>query len=117
MIGQWLAANAPDRLTHVILANTSSRFPDPSVMETRGRTVLESGMAALEDAVMRRFFSEGPLKARRLLECGAPGMGRDETAAPVAEMGGRRWRHCPPAAWQNLCDGFRGLGRDSGFGP
>ena len=38
MIGQWLAAYAPDRLTHVVLANTSSRFPDPSVMEAGGET-------------------------------------------------------------------------------
>src|SRR5918999_1770688 len=29
MIGQWLAVNAPDRVTHLILANTSSRLTDP----------------------------------------------------------------------------------------
>jgi 3-oxoadipate enol-lactonase/4-carboxymuconolactone decarboxylase len=63
MIGQWLAAHAPDRLTHLVLANTSSRFPDPSVMETRRRIVLESGMPAVQDAVMRRFFSEERLAA------------------------------------------------------
>jgi 3-oxoadipate enol-lactonase/4-carboxymuconolactone decarboxylase len=57
MIGQWLAANAPDRLTHVVLANTSSRFPDPSIMESRRRNVLEHGMAAVADAVMQRFFT------------------------------------------------------------
>jgi 3-oxoadipate enol-lactonase len=57
MIGQLLAARAPERITHLILANTSSRFPDPSVMETRRKTVLEHGMAAIEDAVMQRFFT------------------------------------------------------------
>jgi len=57
MIGQWLAAHAPDRLTHLVLANTSSRFPDPSVMESRRRNVLEHGMAAVADAVMQRFFT------------------------------------------------------------
>jgi 3-oxoadipate enol-lactonase/4-carboxymuconolactone decarboxylase len=56
MIGQWLGAHAPDRLTALVLANTSARFPDPSLMETRRRTALESGMAPLEPAVMGRFF-------------------------------------------------------------
>ncbi len=63
MIGQWLAAHAPDRLTHVVLANTSARFPDPSVMDTRRRTVLEGGMAAVLDAVMQRFFTSERLAA------------------------------------------------------
>jgi len=57
MIGQWLAAHAPERITHLVLANTSARFPDPSVMDTRRRTVLESGMTAIADAVMQRFFT------------------------------------------------------------
>ena len=57
MIAQWLAAFAPDRLTHVVLANTSSRFTDPSLMENRRRTVLEQGMAVLADGVMQRFFT------------------------------------------------------------
>jgi 3-oxoadipate enol-lactonase/4-carboxymuconolactone decarboxylase len=61
MIGQWLAAHVPDRLTHLILANTSPRFPDPSVMEARRREVLERGMAAMEDPVMGRFFSKETL--------------------------------------------------------
>jgi 3-oxoadipate enol-lactonase/4-carboxymuconolactone decarboxylase len=63
MLGQWLAAYAPDRLTHVVLANTTSRFPDPSVMEGRRRTVLEHGMAAVVDSVMQRFFSAERLAA------------------------------------------------------
>ena len=57
MIGQWLAAHAPGRLSHVVLANTSSRLPDSAPMETRRRTVLDRGMAAVESAVMGRFFS------------------------------------------------------------
>ena len=61
MIGQWLGARAPDRLTALVLANTSARFPDPSLMETRRRTALESGMAPLEPAVMGRFFQPGRL--------------------------------------------------------
>ncbi|HUI57222.1 MAG TPA: 3-oxoadipate enol-lactonase [Bryobacteraceae bacterium] len=61
MIAQWLAAFAPDRLTHVVLANTSSRLSDPSLMENRRRTVLEQGMAAIADGVMQRFFTAASL--------------------------------------------------------
>jgi 3-oxoadipate enol-lactonase/4-carboxymuconolactone decarboxylase len=57
MIGQWLGAHAGGRITRLVLANTSARFPDPSIMESRRRTVLESGIAALEESVMGRFFS------------------------------------------------------------
>ncbi len=57
MIGQWLGVHAPDRLTHLVLANTTSRLADPSAMETRRRTVLEQGIAGIADMVMGRFFS------------------------------------------------------------
>jgi len=63
MIGQWLGANAGDRLGALVLANTSSRFPDPSIMDGRRRTVLESGMAPLEESVMGRFFQPASLAA------------------------------------------------------
>jgi 3-oxoadipate enol-lactonase/4-carboxymuconolactone decarboxylase len=63
MIGQWLAANARDRVTHLVLANTSSRFPDPAPMEARRRTVLEHGMPAIADTVMQRFFTTESLAA------------------------------------------------------
>src|SRR5580704_12713195 len=58
LIGQWLgtSASARNRLTHLVLANTSPRM-DTSAMETRRRTVLENGMASVADAVMGRFFS------------------------------------------------------------
>ena len=41
MIGQWLAAHAPERVTHLVLANTTSRLTDPQPMEARRRAVLE----------------------------------------------------------------------------
>jgi 3-oxoadipate enol-lactonase / 4-carboxymuconolactone decarboxylase len=63
MIGQWLAARAPERVTHVVLANTSARYPDPSAMEVRRKTVLAQGMAAVADTVMQRFFTAESLAA------------------------------------------------------
>jgi 3-oxoadipate enol-lactonase/4-carboxymuconolactone decarboxylase len=57
MIGQWLGAHAPERLTHLVLANTTARLSDPSAMEARRKTVLEGGMPAIAEMVMGRFFS------------------------------------------------------------
>ncbi len=56
MIGQWLGANAPDRLTHLVLANTSARFPAPEVMEARRQAALSTGMASFVDAALQRGF-------------------------------------------------------------
>lgn len=63
MIGQWLAINAPSRLTHLVIANSSPRVGDPSAMETRRKTVLDQGMSAVADVVMARFFSPASLAA------------------------------------------------------
>jgi 3-oxoadipate enol-lactonase/4-carboxymuconolactone decarboxylase len=62
MIGQWLALNAPGRLTALVLANSSPR-PDAKGMEVRRQTVLASGVAAVEQTVMGRFFSPRSLEA------------------------------------------------------
>ncbi len=60
MIALWLAVYAPERLTSVVLANTSAQ-PDAKRMEERRQTVLADGMAAIADTVMGRFFSPGVL--------------------------------------------------------
>lgn len=63
MIGQWLGARSPERITRLVLANTSSRFADPGPMETRRKTVLQQGMAAIEESAMQRFFMPETLAA------------------------------------------------------
>lgn len=57
MIGQWLGANAPERLTGLVLANTSPLMAPKSNWDARRRAVLEGGMAAIVDMAMQRFFS------------------------------------------------------------
>src|SRR5207244_1477983 len=54
MIGQWLGANAGDRINRLVLANTSPRMADPSLFDARRATVLEQGMHAIEESVMQR---------------------------------------------------------------
>jgi len=56
-IGQWLGVNAADRLTSLVLANTSPKFGERSNWETRIKMVCEGGMAAIVDMAMQRFFS------------------------------------------------------------
>ncbi|MGZ4888116.1 MAG: bifunctional 3-oxoadipate enol-lactonase/4-carboxymuconolactone decarboxylase PcaDC [Candidatus Angelobacter sp.] len=56
-VGQWLAVNAPQRLTALVLANTSPKFGTPDTWDARRKAVLEGGMSAIVDAVMQRFFS------------------------------------------------------------
>ena len=56
-VGQWLAINAPQRLTRLVLANTSPKFGTPDVWNARIKAVQEGGMQAIVDAIMQRFFS------------------------------------------------------------
>jgi 3-oxoadipate enol-lactonase/4-carboxymuconolactone decarboxylase len=66
MIGQWLAANAPERITALVLANTTPRVADPAGFDARRRAVLDGGMAAIAETAMARFFGE------RLAAAGSP---------------------------------------------
>ncbi len=61
-IGQWLAANAPDRIEHLILANTGPRLGSPENWDMRIRAVTEKGMSAIVDLAMQRFFSSEALQ-------------------------------------------------------
>jgi 3-oxoadipate enol-lactonase / 4-carboxymuconolactone decarboxylase len=62
-IGQWLALHAPDRLAHLVLANTSARFSDRAMWESRIKAVQAGGMAAIVDTALGRFFTEKTLQA------------------------------------------------------
>jgi 3-oxoadipate enol-lactonase/4-carboxymuconolactone decarboxylase len=56
-VGQWLAINAPQSLTRLVLANTSPKFGTPDVWSARIKSVQEGGMQAIVEAIMQRFFS------------------------------------------------------------
>jgi len=63
-IGQWLGIHAADRLTGLVLANTSPQFGPRSNWEARIKAVSEGGMKAIVDLVMARFFSPETLAKR-----------------------------------------------------
>src|SRR5580765_1810442 len=56
-IGQWLALHAPERITKLILANTSPRIGSVELWNKRIEAVQKGGMAAIVDLAMQRFFA------------------------------------------------------------
>lgn len=92
MIGLWLAAHAPDRLTAVVLANTSAR-PDGAAMEARRKTVRIGGMAAVADTVLGRSFSP------RLLA----------SHSPAVETARRTLLASDPAGYAGCCAAVRDM--------
>jgi 3-oxoadipate enol-lactonase / 4-carboxymuconolactone decarboxylase len=56
-IGQWLAIHAPERLTHLILANTSPRIGTLDLWNNRIQAVQKGGMAAIVEMALQRFFT------------------------------------------------------------
>ncbi len=57
MVGQWLGANAPDRMGKIVLANTACYYADPTNWLNRIKAVKEGGLAAVADAVIANWFT------------------------------------------------------------
>jgi len=57
MVGQWLGANAPERIDRLILSNTSSCMDDKKIWNDRIRFVQDKGLEAMVDANMERWFT------------------------------------------------------------
>lgn len=93
MIGHWLAVHAPERLTHLVLANTSPRLSDPAAMETRRRAVLDGGMTAVFETVMGRFF--------------APAV--REAGGPAVDWAARTILATDPAGYAGCCAAIRDM--------
>lgn len=74
MVGQWLGYRAPERLTRLILCNTSPFMGPPQGWDDRIAAVRSGGMAAMTDAVLMRWFTPG------FADC-AP-----DAVAPVRDM-------------------------------
>ena len=59
MVGQWLGANAPDRVEKLILSNTHYNYADKAPWSDRIKMVQEKGLAPLVDPNMERWFTKG----------------------------------------------------------
>ena len=59
MDGQWLGANAADRVEKLVLANTNFYYADKSPWADRIKTVREHGLAHIVGPNMERWFTKG----------------------------------------------------------
>ncbi len=57
MVGQWLAANAPERFDRIVLASTSSFFPDQTNWDKRLDIIRQSGLAPIANSVIASWFT------------------------------------------------------------
>ena len=57
MVGQWLGANAPERLGKIVLANTTCHYPDPTNWQNRIKAVREGGIAAVADTIIAGWLT------------------------------------------------------------
>ena len=57
MVGQWIGAHAPQRVDKLILCNTTARIGSPEAYNARIDTVRSSGMAAIVDTVLARWYT------------------------------------------------------------
>ena len=58
MVGQWLGANAPDRVEKLVLSNTHYYYADKQPWEDRIKFVKDKGLEALVGAQMERWFTK-----------------------------------------------------------
>jgi 3-oxoadipate enol-lactonase len=58
MVGQWLAANAPERISALVLANTGEYFAGANFWSERISAALERGMQPLAGPTLTRWLSK-----------------------------------------------------------
>jgi 3-oxoadipate enol-lactonase len=58
MVGQWLGANAPERIDRLILSNTHSYYPDKAMWDDRIRMAQEKGIAGMVEPTLERWFTK-----------------------------------------------------------
>lgn len=59
MVGQWLGANAPERIEKLILSNTNLYYAEKAFWNDRIKAVKEKGLEPLVEPNMQRWFTAG----------------------------------------------------------
>ena len=91
MVGMWLASEAPERVERLVLCCTSALLGPPEMWTERAEVAREKGVAALEEAVVERWFtprvrSEHPEEVERV---------------------GRMLRETPAEGYAGCCEAIR----------
>ena len=58
-IGQWLAINAAERVSRLVLSNTGAKIGNDQTWNARIEAVRNGGLEAIADAVLARWFTAG----------------------------------------------------------
>ncbi|MFZ9950118.1 MAG: 3-oxoadipate enol-lactonase [Gemmobacter sp.] len=90
MIGQHLAARRPDLVRALVLSNTAPRMGTPEMWAARMAAIRAGGIAALEGAILDRWF--GPAFRAR----------------PEAQLWGAMLARTPPAGYLGCCAAIAG---------
>jgi 3-oxoadipate enol-lactonase len=64
MVGQWLGANAPERIDKLVMSNTHSYYADKTVWDQRMNLAREKGMVAAAGPAMERWFTKEARECR-----------------------------------------------------
>ena len=64
MVGQWLGANAPERIERLVMSNTHSYYADKKVWDERMKLAQEKGMAFAAGPAMGRWFTPEVIASR-----------------------------------------------------
>ena len=94
MVGMWLAAYAPDRISALAVCCTSACFPDRAFWTDRAARVRASGLAPLAEQVVGRWFT--------------PSFAAHHPATPAAFVATMN-RSVDPAGYAGCCDAIAGM--------
>jgi len=64
MVGQWLGANAPERIDRLVMSNTHCYYADKTVWDERMALARQNGMAAAAGPAMGRWFTRDAAERR-----------------------------------------------------
>jgi 3-oxoadipate enol-lactonase len=93
MVGQWLGANAPERIERLALCSTAAYVPAPDLWNHRILVASSRGMAPLADGILERWFTEAfrkdnPTEVARVeaMVLATPGIGYAACCAAIRDM-------------------------------
>ncbi len=93
MVGQWLGANAPERVVRMALCNTAAHVPVPDLWNHRIEVASSEGMEPLHDGIIERWFTEdfrkgnpGEVERVGAMVLSTPGIGYAACSAAIRDM-------------------------------
>jgi 3-oxoadipate enol-lactonase len=93
MLSLWTAAHHPDRVASLVLCCTSALLGPPAIWQARAAAVRESGMEAVAEGVLDRWFTPGyrareleVVAAQRAVLTATPAAGYAECCGAIERM-------------------------------